>query len=184
MKRLICASILCTMIFLTATAQSDQPKTVFVKEPLIVEDYDKFDQKTTVRLHPLTVKEGLLDEFGIYAGFTYPGQTFSTPKTVTLGFAYTSVSEAYAPRFDKSRDLILLLDGERVPLGTAEYDKNSAATLIGTMHIETMKLHLPLPAFARIANARTVEARLGSFEMKLEEKHMQGLRQVLARAQR
>ena len=182
MRRAALISLSFALLCSIAAAQHGaQRKSFFFKDEVEIEtSYDKFDDKTTVLLSPMTIKSGLLDELGIYAGYAYSGQHRTAPKTFTLGFSYLALADIPNPQFRERRDLILLIDGERVPLGAMIYDSDSKSTLLGTVQMETMKLHLSPQIFVRIATAKSVEARLGTVEFTLTGHHQTGLSKLIA----
>jgi hypothetical protein len=179
------AFIVLSIAFLCCVARAQEAakkKGLFFSDEIKIEaSYDKFEDKTTVTLMPLSVKSGFLDEFGLYAGFTYPGQQLSEPKTITLGFAYSVLADSPNPQFKEKHDLILLINGERLLLGTTIYDSATSPTLLGSAQLETMKLHLSPQLFSRIVTAKSVEARLGTIDFKLTDHHLLGLSKLLAR---
>jgi hypothetical protein len=141
--------------------------------------YDRFKDETNVGINYMTVKGASVGEVmlgGDYqlelrASYTYPGRTPVTPKRVVLHFFSSSKDWLYLK--DYQRELNVLADGERLPLGTMERVNSHVG---GSYVSESLALALPPDTFAKIARAKVVEMRLGHTTFKLKDKHLDALR--------
>lgn len=153
--------------------------------------YDEVKDATTVRLNPMQVYGEPLassnyvgdDGARFYASFTYPGRTLSAPpKRVLITLISTSEDWKYAA----SLKLIAVVDGKRLKIGPLEYapsfavkapaDSTSADTVS-----QKIAISLPYKTFLRIANGKKVRIRMGPREFRLEENHLEALRDLAGR---
>lgn len=82
--------------------------------PYVDSKYDRFEGKTNVSLDFMQVTGGKFDGIHINAAYQCPGDVlFCKPERVYLGVLV--VIKGY--RYDLPADLIVLADGERLPLG-------------------------------------------------------------------
>lgn len=144
-------------------------------------EYDRFKDLTSVRLQPMKIPAPFVNyNVGIYdlwieAGYAYQGQVTRQPDTVILIFGTQSRGWSFAV----SRDLTLLVDGERLSLGTTGHQGEPGSYLGSSWVREAMFVQLPYGVFNKIANAKAVEVQLGSFEFALTERHLEGLRRLM-----
>lgn len=144
----------------------------------ISQKYDKFKDTTRVTLKLYNV--GGSSDSAFYGGrlsmaasFVFRGQQLqAAPEDVVMSFTSTSQEWQYL----YSRDLYAIVDGERMSLGTAERFSEVGR---GTVQ-EELVLLIPLDTFARIANATTVEMKLGRKEFALKEEHLKRFRDLFA----
>lgn len=168
--------------FLARAAAAQQQKgIVCLGLPYVEEQYDKMGDKTTVKFHPVLVKEFPSREIGVFADFSYPGHAFSKPVKITLGFVHAALSETLNSNFT-SRDLTLIIGGEQIPLGQMVYKNKEESGLRGKIQLETMSLELQPSVFVRLANATQATVRLGQTEFTLEDKQLKALRKIVERA--
>lgn len=168
--------------FFVARAATRQKGIVCLSTPFVEELYDKMGDKTTVKFHPILVKEFPSREIGIFADFSYPGHTFSKPSKITLGFVHAVLSETLSSDFPSKHDLTLTIGGEPVPLGQMAYKSKEETGLRGKVQLETMSLELEPSVFVRLANATQATVRLGQTEFNLEDKQLKALRNMVERA--
>jgi hypothetical protein len=182
MRRAVTILLLLALLSCDSFAQdSEKKKGLFYSDEIKIQSsYDKFDDLTLVMLTPMSVSNGLLDELGVYAGFGYPGKQQREPKVITFGFVYSVLADIPSPQFSKKRDLILLINGARLPLGETSYASEAKSTLLGTVRTETMSLHLSPELFTRIVTAKTIEGRLGAIDFTLTDRHLLALSKILA----
>jgi hypothetical protein len=121
-------------------------------------EYDKFKDVTRISISPVFVIKpnptGF--QFGLMGG--YKGKIPIVPKTV-LGIFY-SVSVSEYRKYEISRSVIFLADGERIDLGTATH----AVDFRNGFYIEAMLIDIPFETLQKISRAKNVEAQIGSTE--------------------
>lgn len=168
---LLCAS--------TVIAQDAGPPRKFKHGAKFATRYDKFKDQTTVLFYPMAVSgtaRYLLSSemLGLFAAFTYSGKTQpASVSEVIIAFTSTSPDWVYL----KDRELIALVDGERLPLGEAARDSSVKYGGVEEMLAVTVSYdHL-----LKLTNARVVEMKLGDREIKLKEKHLEALRDLASR---
>jgi hypothetical protein len=147
----------------------------------ITSSYDRFKDETTVSLGKIRVfgtsytpvKFGIA-QFDVFGGFVCRGQQICKPDQVALAF---SALEAYWEFRDfNNRNLILILDGERVPVGMVSQQEFNVP-YVGNE--ERLGVILPYDVFRKIAMAQKVEAQLGRLEFSLNEKQLEGLSKLI-----
>ncbi len=142
--------------------------------------YDKFKDQTSIILAPFpvtgTIRYVMSSEMlGMGAMFIHPGQKLSrTVDKIALYFQSSSKDWKYL----RDRQLIALIDGERVPLGEGE--RNSDIKLGGVE--ETLFFPISRETLARITNGKMVEIQLGGVrEFVLKDKLLEALRDFESR---
>ena len=78
--------------------------------------------------------------------------------------------------FLKDRDLYALVDGERMSLGEGERDSDIRLGLVS----ELIVFGIPLASFAKIANAKSAELKVGRIELTLKDEHKEAFRDLLS----
>jgi len=101
----------------------------------------------------------------------YKGKDPIVPKTV-LGIFY-SVSESEYRKYDISRSVIFLADGERIKLGTATH----ALDYRNGFYIEVMLIDIPFETLQKISRAKNVEAQIGSTEFVVSSTYLEAMRE-------
>lgn len=153
--------------------------------------YDQAKDTTTVGLNPMQVYGEPLDstnyrgndEARFYASFTYPGRTLSAPPRRVL-ISLISTSEDW--KYTDFRKLTALVDGKRLKLGPLERAPSftiSAPADSGandSTHQE-IAVSLPYETFLRLAGGKKVRIRMGPREFRLEENHLEALRDLGSR---
>jgi TonB family protein len=126
----------------------------------------------TVELRPMRVAESPPAWLG--AMYVYKGERLTTPPAqVSLALRVWSP----APRYAAVRELVFVLDSERVaagPLLRRSTDSAGGAT-------ETLALRLPAALFQRITSARRVAVRAGATEIALDDEALEALRDLASR---
>jgi len=151
-------------------------KREFKHKAKIESNYDRFEDETHVRLESKRVLGGFMEDVKMGASFFYKGQKLSTPEY----FIFLFVSDTKGWRFlsETQRELIALADGERLPLGTLDRDSKVRS---GGWVSEIMVKEVPYETFLKIATAKEVEMKLGKYEFKLKEEHLEALRDLVSR---
>lgn len=132
--------------------------------------YDKFKDETTVQFKrlPLTgTGRRLMSGETLYliGAFRFKGQTLAASVNVAyLGF----ISESENWLYLRDRDLIALIDGERLVLGSAERDSDVGLGRVS----EVLVFEIPHETLLRLANGTQVEMQLGLREFKLKDNHL------------
>jgi hypothetical protein len=143
------------------------------RKPEIVAEYHRFDDVTVVRLRPMIITKLPTDELTLGASFENRGNLVRPSDEASIHFV--SISKEW--RYTTDRSLILLIDGEQLPLHTTDYsrlvDQGSA--------FESMSVELSHKTLARIANAKKVEGRLGQRKFELSKGMLEGLKELARR---
>lgn len=136
----------------------------------ITTKYDKMEDYTEVKLDDLGLKTA--PPLQIY--FIYHGKNFKTPENVTLYFHTYSHDWQYLTNHSA---ILLINDMERIDLGNADC-KND---VYQGYTLENMFFHIPIRTFLTIANAKSVEGRLGSDNFKIEGEELEAIRDFASR---
>ena len=164
---------------------------VFAHDGKIETSYDEVKDTTTVRLDPMQVYgESLVssnyvgdDGARFYASFTYPGRTSSAPPKRVL---ITLISTSEDWKYKDSLELTALVDGEHLKIGPLEHAPSFAVrapadSISADSVSQEIAISLPYKTFLRIANGKKVRLRMGPREFKLEENHLEALRDLAGR---
>jgi len=138
--------------------------------------YDKFTDKATVLVAPFGLSS--TGEYmagghmlGIAASFGFEGQALkSPPAAYFIVFYYTGKNWLLL----NDRTVYLIADGERFKF---EDNKRESDVRRGGV---SERLLVPVPAadFERIANAKTVEVKVGGRAYQLKEEHLEAFRDL------
>jgi hypothetical protein len=137
-------------------------------------DYDRFEDLTTIRIRPMPLDPSITDGISISALFAFNGQTPPRREPITLQII--SASDQW--RYLYNRELILLVDGERMPMGMLARD---FAVEQSGMFLESMSKIIPYDIFLRIANAKKVEGRIGRKEFEMTPDYLKAFRDLASR---
>lgn len=153
--------------------------------------YDAVKDTTTARLNPMQVYGEALasssyvgdDGASFYASFTYAGRTLSAPPKRVL---ITLISTSEDWKYTDPRKLIAVVDGKRLKIGPLEFApsfavKALADSISADSVSQQIAISLPYKTFLRIANGKKVRIRMGPREFKLEESHLEALRDLAGR---
>ncbi len=88
-----------------------------------------------------------------------------------VDFYFQSVAPSY--RYHDEVEVLMIIDGERVKIGTAH--SLGGLAIMGDVE-ERLGMRVPAKLFLRIANAREVEVRIGSNEFQLEDAALKAMR--------
>jgi hypothetical protein len=165
-------------------SESPKPDSATSAPPTLIRGYDRFTDKTLVEIQKVLIfsenRNAILNygigEFWLLAGYEYKGQQKVTPAFVVLGFSSIETTSHTEFMSVENRNLILLVDGERLPLGVLA-ERLFHIERVGNE--ERLELAVPLTTFMKIANAKMVEGRLGRVEFALKDPHLAALRALL-----
>jgi hypothetical protein len=168
-----------------------QPRKVFAQSWKIETSYDQTKDTTTVGLAPMQVYGEPLgsakymggDEARFYASFTYHGQALSArPERVLVSLISTSGDWKYTD----FRKLTASVDGKRLKLGPLVRAPSFTVSAPSDLSVndstrQEIAVSLPYGTFLRIANGKKVRIRMGPREFRLEESHLEALRDLVSR---
>jgi hypothetical protein len=175
--------LLCLALLIPVQEKSDQFKqqiSGFRNKSRFTVKYDKFNDLTSVTAGPFFVgnSKGHLRsavEVSMSARFEYQGVTLNAPpKDFYLIFHARGIEW----EFLTSRHLVILADGERIDLGEGEHDGDVRRGGVS----EVLIYELAADTFQKIAKARTVDLKIGRFEMSLKDEHSEAFRDLLSLA--
>ena len=120
------------------------------------------------------------DELKLTVFFSYPGQTLTTPKYVSIGFLYLALE----PQQYENHNLKAKIDGQWVELGKMD--------VLGTMEVSVrtaykrytrrlLEMTIPYEQFLQLANAKKVKMKLGGVEFDLTKDHLEAIRDLASR---
>lgn len=181
---LILLCLICTAGIGTATGQEwNRParNKDFKHKERILTKYDKFKDRTQVMLYNVRIYKSpnflINHEFWLTAGFSYEGREVPTPQKIVLFF--NSESEQWRYLGNRTYEVLVIADGERLSLGYAE---RTESKIHPNAHVsETLKLEISNEVFRRLVKAQTVEMQVGITEMKLKNHHIEALRDFASR---
>ena len=135
--------------------------------------YDKFRDVTSV-----SGESARVSSLHMVPTCLHKGEKLTAAADLHCYLIFRSASRSW--EFLKSRDLIFLVDGERVDLGkgTHEGDVSSSRYRVGVT--ERMMFKIPRAELEKITAASSVEFKLGYVEGKLDPKDLKGIKDVLA----
>lgn len=141
-------------------------------------EYDKFKDKSAVSFSSFSVlsteRGGGIIYFGL--SFSYDGETLkSSPEKYNLFF----LSSGSVWRFLKNRNLIFLLDAERLPFGEGAHNGRIVSSRRSSGVSESVTFSITRKDLERLVNSKETEFQLGSFTGKLTDEHKQMLKDML-----
>lgn len=157
--------------------------TAVGQEPYVKTRYDTFEDRTVVSLFQMPLGRGAKGDLpDIYAThrselkltsiYTYVGRRPVAPRLTES--AYVNISSDSSLGLVSPPKLILLIDGKRLKIGTewskGIFDKNDG---------KSVNLFLTYGALNEIANARSIEGRLGITEFHLVNWHQDEIKVFL-----
>lgn len=174
MKSLLLILLLCFSL----AAQTPQEKIkTFKNNKRFDVRYDRFKDRTHITTGPFFIRDL---SFQMSATFYFEGATQKEPvKTVWLLFDSTTSDW----QFLDYRELFVIADSQRLELGQGvrsgkvnpSYSRYSRVTVS-----ERLGFELPLATFEKIANAKTVDLRVGRYEITLKDEHLIAFRDLLS----
>lgn len=136
-------------------------------------EYDRFKDRTNVDSRFMQLTGARIRGLACQVFSYYPGQTRQKPAAVLLWFHH-AWSE---PKLRDSRELILIIDGERESFG--QLKMVNIKYLRGGTYLESIGLETDMGLIRRLAHASTVEGRLGSIEFRLTAEHRAAMRELI-----
>jgi hypothetical protein len=160
--------LLATLILIAATSSVAQEQ-----KPEVIVEYKRFDNMSQVRLRPMLIAESATDQLSLGASFGNSGSLIRPSNEASIHFVSFSKEWQYIT----DHSLILLIDGERLPLITIYYEKEISRGLA----LESMAVEVSYNTLVRIASAKKVEGRLGQREFELPKGVLEGLKELARR---
>lgn len=138
----------------------------------ITSEYDKFEDKTTVKLKDMPVG----DRLQVQAYFTYEGDAIKgNPQKVNLIF----ISQRNRAGYADSNPLIFILDDkDRVNIGNIGRT-SSVMTGYSVTVLELMQASIPIKTFIKMANSQKIEGKLFDTVFSFNESQINALRSLL-----
>lgn len=139
-------------------------------------EYDKFKDETRVAVGPFSISDSLQNTRGFLSlrmtiRFYHAGRELKQPAD-DFALLFRSYSREW--RFLKNHDLFMLVDGERIAVGNSDYDGDVERNGVS----EFMLYSLSPDLIRRLAGAKQVEFKVGRVEIKLNEEHLQAIRDL------
>ena len=161
--------------FAQAVAQSPQNVTM-TRPGKLASYYNESQDKTTVVLGFSDV--GGESACGLYvsASASYPGKTVVSPAEVKLTIMRITPEEQI--KSAPLRDLTVTADSVVMNLGLME---TASQQTMMDLRWETLQISVPYSSFVKVANAKSVDAKLGSAKFVLTENNLNFLRQFAGR---
>jgi len=155
------------------------PDKVVVKDKRLDIEYDKVRDRTSIQLkddYALDIKPGRLVSLKLNIYYHCSGQDSGCrPYTVLLGF----VADGSGWVFQKSdRELILLLDNQRLPLGQLDWDGSTSESSSNGNTIEQMTVYVPTSTFERMLQAKVIEGQIGATTFKVDPRDWVAAREL------
>lgn len=153
---------ICTLLF---------SAVLFASAPGVYTKYDQFKDETSVMVGGklgMPIKGTTLS---MQAFYEVKGKQAHQPDAVVLNF----ISQSNDWKYLNSHDLILLVDGERMPIGTLERDGTVGEGYV----LEFLAAPLSPEKFSKIANAKKVQGELFTTEFELSPAHLEILRKLV-----
>lgn len=175
MKTLILALILLCPAILPAQEIEQRVKGLRNSKKFSIE-YDKFKDETRVAVGPFSISDSLQNTRGFLSlrmiiRFFHAGRELKQPAD---DFALVFHSDSREWRFLKNHDLYMLVDGERIAVGEADYDGDVERDGVS----EFMRYSLSPDLIRRLAAAKQVQLKIGRVEVELKDEHLQAFRDL------
>ena len=178
MKQLARITTLLTVVWPCALmALGQTPQTVTVTRPgKIASYYNAAQDKTTVVLGFSDVGGEAGCGLYISANASYPGKSVVSPGEVKLTIMRITPEEKI--KTAPLRDLTLIADGQLMNLGLME---TASQQTMMDLRWETLQITVPYGSLVKMANAKTVEGKLGAAKFSLTENNLNFMRQFADR---
>lgn len=150
--------------------------------PQIIVSYDKFKDEAKIQTSPVIVlNPDVLRLLGTWASYLCKGDTSCKTEYVYINF----VSQSYHGwEYLTSRDLIFIADNQRINLGEAIRVGDAGSDVAGVKTIELMSVIVPVGIFRKIANAQSLEGKLGTTVFAISHEDRVSFRMLLARIEK
>jgi hypothetical protein len=133
-------------------------------------EYDPQKDITQITLNPVILVSRKFEELRLGALTSYKGKVKVEPKEVALIFI--SLSATDTNKYESTRQLTILADEQRFPLGETQRSKQAQNGLF----IESMSAIVPFDVFLRVGRAKDVTVKLGLTTVKLSTQQITLLR--------
>lgn len=113
------------------------------------------------------------------ASFLFPGQSITQPVSEFFLMLHHSGNDW---QFLTTKEIDLLIDGERITLPALQEGEVNSRRGIGSMGVtrETLATTLTPEMFRKLGTAKSVEMRAGSYQTKLKDEHQEAFRDLLS----
>jgi hypothetical protein len=143
------------------------------EKPEITVRYDRFEDRSLVKLTPINLAISATEGLAIGAAFGYQGSTPLQTESAVLYFQSLAANLKYR----NNQTLILLVDGERLARTADRYKEG----IYEGMAAEDLYFDIDDKTLMRIASAKKVEGRLGQKEFELPKGVLEGLKELARR---
>ena len=176
---------LITIIFMYASQSLAQKESGILQSPpatiegkFSIARFEAEDRTVVALAHQKVGGETACGLF-ITAGYTYQGKLLAPPRNTWVSIVRDTTDEPKLLKSPAERELVLTVDGEVLNLGEMASVKE---IVIGysLMH-QGLLLAVPSQTFVKIANAKRVEAKLGSIKFKLTDDNLKDFRDLVKR---
>lgn len=117
-------------------------------------------------------------------GFSHTGKAVaSKPNSMELGFIST-VKTRWRFSEEKERKFIIVIDNEQFDVGALSRIKTRTFSVINQQnlrYVENLAIFIPFETFQKMAEAKKVAVKIGSYKFKLRKDHLKILRGLLSR---
>ena len=174
------------------------PKRKFVHDAKIRSVYDKSNDQTVLIMEWYRVKWPLIDEkqkyideesgyahhrLEIQAACAYPGRVLaSTPQAIQFDVRLYHWGRSEFKSQD-TPELVAIVDGEQISLGKIVVTMSRTWVDLSDGQVSIVKLSalFTYEGLLRLVKAKNVEMRFGKTEFRLQEKHLEALRDLASR---
>ena len=153
----------------------------------IASRHDPSSGKTTVVLNPYVVhvSSGSLspDTVSVMCGFSYAGRALTGPPETIEFHIIVDQRRGWQFEKEKERKLSFTIDGERVEVGDMRVVKSRHYVIPGAINRYEEQLYIPLTyeGMLKIASGKRVSMNVGQQNVKLENDHLEALRDLVSR---
>ena len=134
--------------------------------------YDKFKNRTWVSVWFAT---GSKSGGGLSGEVSFQGEEPEGKADYFFAIASYSGNWRYLDKSD--RELYAIIDGERMQLGIGDRD---SSIMPGASVREDITFKLDAETFAKLANSKSVELKVGLIEFKLKDEHQEAFRDLIS----
>lgn len=154
------------------TRQRKQSTTDAASTPACETKYDRFKQKTTITSAPRVIYRSSTphEELSVSTGIVKDDEG-KNGKVKEIELLFQSLAERW--RYHNEAEVNFIVDGKRVPAGTA-YAMGGVPVMSQVQ--EKMQLTLATEKFLQIINGREVEMKMGPTEIVLKPADLEALR--------
>lgn len=181
LKLLICVAFVLTA-YPSTHAQDESSGVGVARAPLLSAHFSTISDQTAVFHSFVLVPTPTADfyETNLSSMFVYPGHQLSTPPWVYVSLVSTSHS---GYRFDKQKQFVMTLDGERIVVGTLTVTDRptvrSDAFPDVTVYREIVGMQVPYRTYVRMSAASKAKIQMGPREFDLSTEQLDSLREFV-----